>query len=59
MAKAKTQIQKFRETARALGADLSESRFNASLKSVARHKPSPEPKHPIKLRNRVGKRAKD
>jgi hypothetical protein len=31
----KSQSQKFRETARALGADQSESAFNAALKKVA------------------------
>jgi hypothetical protein len=30
MAKAKTQIQKFREAARAIGADESEDRFRAT-----------------------------
>ncbi len=39
----KSQIQKFRDKARELGADLSEDQFNASLKAVGRHKPSSEP----------------
>jgi hypothetical protein len=58
MTKAKSQIAKFRETARALGADPSEERFNASLKSLGRRKPSPEPKHSAKPRGRTGKRGK-
>jgi hypothetical protein len=44
----KGQIQKFRDTARDLGCDESEERFNAALKQVARHKPvsdtKPKPK---------------
>lgn len=40
----KSQIQKFREAARALESDESESRFNETLKQVARHKPSPQAK---------------
>jgi hypothetical protein len=36
----KSQIEKFRVKARELGADLSEDRFNASLKAVGRAKPS-------------------
>jgi len=38
----KTQIQKFREAARSIGADESEGRFDDVLRRVARHKPSPE-----------------
>jgi hypothetical protein len=38
----KSQSQKFRETARALGADQSESAFNAALKKVAKV-PPPRP----------------
>jgi hypothetical protein len=34
----KTQIQKFREAARAAGTDDSEERFNATLKSLANSK---------------------
>jgi hypothetical protein len=37
----KSQVQKFRETARALGADQSETAFNAALKKVAKS-PTPE-----------------
>ncbi len=36
----KTQIQKFREAARAHEADESEERFDATLKGLATHKPS-------------------
>ena len=36
---AKTQIQKFRETARALEADESEERFGATLKKIAKTPP--------------------
>lgn len=35
----KSQIQAFRATARELGCDPSEERFNEALKKVARHKP--------------------
>jgi hypothetical protein len=45
---AKTQSQKFRETARALGADQSETAFNTALKKVAKAPPrkqlKPKPK---------------
>jgi hypothetical protein len=34
----RSQIQKFRETARTLGSDESEDRFTATLKTVAKHK---------------------
>jgi hypothetical protein len=40
----KSQSQKFRETARALGADQSESAFNAALKKVAKTPPKAESK---------------
>jgi hypothetical protein len=33
----KSQVEGFRETARALGCDESEERFNQALKRVARH----------------------
>jgi len=55
MAKAKSQIQKFREAARALGADLSEDSFNASLKSVGRVKPSPAPTQKPQRKPKRGK----
>jgi len=42
----KSQIQKFRETARTIGADESEDHFSATLKAVARHKPTPKTKGP-------------
>lgn len=37
---AKTQIQKFRDAARAVETDESEERFNAALKNVARPLPN-------------------
>jgi hypothetical protein len=39
MAKAKSQIEKFRESARAAGAHDSEERFDETLKKVARPQP--------------------
>jgi hypothetical protein len=47
----KSQIQKFREAAHAVGAHDSEKRFNAALKTVAKAPPpakesKPEPKKP-------------
>jgi hypothetical protein len=46
VAKPKTQVQKFRETARKIEADDSEERFNAALKSVAKAPPpAKEPKN--------------
>jgi hypothetical protein len=36
------QHKAFKKAARALGADESEARFDAALKVVAKHKPSPE-----------------
>lgn len=44
MASKKTQIQKFRDMARELEVEETEGRFNETLRRVARHKPSPEPK---------------
>jgi hypothetical protein len=44
MGKAKSHVQKFRETARALGADQSEAKFNAALKKVAKAPPPKESK---------------
>jgi hypothetical protein len=41
--KAKDQPASFRKAARELGADESESNFDASLKNVARHKPVKDP----------------
>jgi hypothetical protein len=44
---AKSQIERFRETARELGADESEEAFDAALKKVAKEPPPPkEPKSP-------------
>jgi hypothetical protein len=40
----KSQAQKFREAARAVGADHSESAFNAALKKVAKAPPRKESK---------------
>jgi hypothetical protein len=40
----KSQIQKFRDMARELEVEETEGRFNETLRRVARHKPSPEPK---------------
>jgi hypothetical protein len=39
MAKEKNQAAKFRETARELGCDESEERFDEALRAVAKHKP--------------------
>jgi len=44
MAKAKSQIQKFRKAARELETDDSEKRFNEKLGKIARQKPAPPPK---------------
>ncbi len=45
-----SQIKRFRDTARALGADQSEAAFNAALKKVAKAPPSKgsksQPKEP-------------
>jgi hypothetical protein len=38
-----TQIAKFRQAARELGADDSEKRFNEKLGKIARQKPAPKP----------------
>jgi hypothetical protein len=35
-----SQVRGFRKAARDLGADESEARFDAAVKTVARHKPS-------------------
>jgi hypothetical protein len=51
-AKIKSQAQKFREAARAVGADHSESAFNAALKKVAKAPPPKEPKPKPKKRAR-------
>lgn len=39
-----TQLQKFIEAARKVGADESESAFEAKLKKIAKAKPKPNPK---------------
>jgi hypothetical protein len=44
MAKAKSQIDKFKEAARELETDDSEKRFNERLGKIARQKPQVEPK---------------
>lgn len=38
----KPQIDKFRETARALETDEDEGKFDAALRKVAAHKPDPK-----------------
>ena len=48
--KQKSQVSKFRETARALGADQSESAFNAALKKVATAPSPAKPKRKAKPR---------
>lgn len=40
---APSQIRDFRKAARELGADESEAKFDAALKSVAKHKPVDDP----------------
>jgi hypothetical protein len=40
--KSKSQVAKFRATARALAADQDEAAFDATLKQSARHKPTSE-----------------
>jgi hypothetical protein len=40
MPKSKSQVQKFREAARELGADDSEKRFNERLGKIAKQKPA-------------------
>jgi hypothetical protein len=40
----KSQLDKFKEAARALECDQDEARWNEKLKQVARHKEGPEPK---------------
>jgi hypothetical protein len=44
MAKAKRQIDKFRQAARELETDDSEKRFNEKLEKIARQKPKPTEK---------------
>ena len=39
----KDQIERFRETARAIGADENEAAFKAKLAVIARHKPKEGP----------------
>jgi hypothetical protein len=52
MAKAKSQVEKFRETARQLDANESEEDFNAALKKVAKA-PPPKDSKPKPLKKRV------
>jgi len=40
---AQQQVREFRKAARELGADESETRFDAALKTVAKHKPANNP----------------
>jgi hypothetical protein len=56
MAKAKTQIQKFCETALELEVELTPSRFDDALKRVARNKPSSEAEAPAKAQSHREKR---
>jgi hypothetical protein len=44
--KSKSQVAKFRETARALGADQDEAAFDAALKRVAKALPPPKASRP-------------
>jgi hypothetical protein len=45
--KSKSQVAKFRETARALEADESEEKFDVALKKMAKSPPpKPQPKKP-------------
>jgi hypothetical protein len=44
----KSQIQKFREAARTVGAHDSETRFDAALKRVAKAPPRPKEPKPAK-----------
>lgn len=50
----KSQIDKFRETARALKTDEREDKFDAALRKVAGHKP--DPKVLDELADRVGQK---
>ena len=59
MTKAKSQIQKFRDAARELGADGNEERFNAKLGAVARHKLIPDSKHPASKPAKPRNKTKD
>jgi hypothetical protein len=43
MAKAKSQIDKFRQAARELETDDNEKRFNEKLGKIAKQKPAPKP----------------
>jgi predicted type IV restriction endonuclease len=52
----KAQIEKFRETARSIGADESEDRFTATLKAVAKHRISRQPKRTANAATRRKKR---
>jgi hypothetical protein len=40
-----SQIDRFKEAARQLEADESESAFDEKLKAVAKHKPKPQPEN--------------
>jgi len=56
---AKPQIERFRETARALGCDEDEAAFDEKLKVIARHKPkgntvNPSAKPKAKQRTPIG-----
>jgi len=51
-----SQIQKFRDKAREIGADVSEERFRSIMEILERHKPSPESKASTKRTSRRKKR---
>jgi len=49
----KSQIQNFRDTARALECDEDEGKFDAALSKIAKHKPSgDQPKEPAKAKKK-------
>jgi hypothetical protein len=54
----KTQVQKFRDTARALEADEDEAEFNKTLGKIARAKP-PDPDKVAELRSEIAKAKRD
>lgn len=47
-----SQIDRFKETARALGCDEDPAAFDENLKAIARHKPIAKPK-PAKLKGKA------
>lgn len=48
MADKKSQVQKFRQAARELGASDSEASFNKKLKKIAKARPTVKPAKPAK-----------